>query len=820
MNNFWSTYTQNPAFLDASRIQIMNRDMTAYYCEKLGIKENMKVLEVGCGTGLFTFMLAEKCKNVNFVGLDFDTNFIEFAKKHEEKDKNGNTFAFIEGDASNLPFLDNSFDLVISHTFLTAAFCYEKAILEMKRVAKKNALIGTVNIFDFGMLLNTTQSSYAKSEILYAQEKCVPRFSKNAGIDPKKVPEMFSDFGLANVSVYPIGSFFSLSNSAMDKETKIRYVNSSYEADVESLENLEKYPNFFRYVKHEIVDSYKNELKALKESLFEKIERDDKSFSDIIGTTYLLVTGKNIKTEDKISDNLAEYRKSKYKDDSPKETVKKIKGILNKLGIYTEEVLFSTGYGGLYSCRINIKGTEIGQNGKGTTPDFALASGYAEFMERLSTGFLVPFTARDKTEKGYPFKNIKTGEITYIDENTYRNCMFTNGSCAGNSKTEALTQGISEIMERYASGKVILGKMTPPQIPEEKLKSVPEIYKTICKIRENKDYYLRIFDASLGIGLPVIGAVLIDKKAKTECLRFGAHPRFETALERTITEHFQGVGLNMKPMTTPAGFEYEGIVDSERNRFNSLKVGLGNVSYKIFLDKPSWEYKERIEAPLTTKGQYEYLIGLCDKLGFDIYVRDCSFFGFNVYHTFCPQMGMLLDGGRVFFLQREMTEKYKDTFRNFPNASEKDQNSALNTIHLYKGFLIHEDLNFLSGYKLNANLFGLNINYAILSGLNKIKKGKYLEAAKMFAPYCRLNSKIHALHQLCIINSKEHNLDDAMPMLKCMFDEDEIESALKVFNNPFSVLPVCNYPNCDSCNRKDLCDTYYTNEIRKNLEEY
>ena len=516
---------------------------------------------------------------------------------------------------------------------------------------------------------------------------------------------------------------------------------------------------------------------------------------------------------------LDDYRKSKYKDDTPVTTVKRIKDILNKLGIKTIEKYYSPGINGLFSCRITIRGTEIGQNGKGTTPEYALASGYAEFIERLSTGFLIPFEAGDKTDEGYPFVNIKNDNTIYISESTYRGCIFTNGSCAGNSKPEALTQGISELMERYASRRVITDKLTPPVIPEKNLQSVPEVYQTICRIRENKDYYIRIVDASLGMGLPVVGALLADKTRKSECIRFGAHPRFETALERAITELYQGVGLDEHPITTSAGFEYEDIISGERNWFNSLKSGIGKVSYKFFLDNPDWEYKEWKEAPVTTKGQYEYLLDLCENLGFDLYVRNCSFYGFDVFHVFSPQMGTPMGDGDAFTLQRELTEKYKDVFRDFPNASEKDQNRALNTIRLYKGFAVHEDIDFLSGFRLKSDLFGNKIDYAILSALSRIKRGEYAEAAKKLAAYCGSNNKIYVLHQLCLIKSKCIDINDARPALECMFDKEDITDAMRVFNDPYSVLPACCFPSCNECSRKNICDTYYTRNIRKNLEE-
>ena len=513
------------------------------------------------------------------------------------------------------------------------------------------------------------------------------------------------------------------------------------------------------------------------------------------------------------------YRKSKYKDSAPAATVRKIRDILAGLGIRTAEKCCSPGIDGLFSCRISIQGTQIGQNGKGTTPEYALASGYAEFIERLSTGFLVPFEARDKTAEGYPFVNPRNGRVLYIPEGTYRGSIFTNGSCAGNSRPEALTQGISELMERYAARKIMTGKLTPPVIPEEKLRSVPEVYQTVCSIRENKNDSVRIVDASLGIGLPVVGALLADKASKSACIRFGAHPRFETALERTVTELYQGVGPKENPVTTAAGFEYEDVISGERNWFNALKSGRGKVSYRFYQDIPTWEYREWAEAPVTTEGQYGYLLGLCEKLGFDLYIRDCSFYGFDVFHVFSPQMGMPMGEGDVFALQRELTEKYRDIFRDFPHASEEDQNRALNTIRLYKGFAGHESMDFLAGCPMRSDLFGHKIDYAMLSSLNRIKKGEYAEAAKKLAPYCGSNDKIYALHQLCLMKSAGIDIRDARPALACMLAEEDIDDALRVLHDPYSVLPNCHFPDCESCGRQDRCDAYHTRHIKKNLEE-
>ena len=79
----------------------------------------------------------------------------------------------------------------------------------------------------------------------------------------------------------------------------------------------------------------------------------------------------------------------KYKDDQPLNTIKRIRRILHSLDILTVEQWFKTG-DSLYSVRVEIAGADIGQNGKGTTEAYALASAYGEFMERLQIGTLYP----------------------------------------------------------------------------------------------------------------------------------------------------------------------------------------------------------------------------------------------------------------------------------------------------------------------------------------------------------------------------------------------------------------------------------------------
>ncbi|SKC38045.1 ribosomal protein S12 methylthiotransferase accessory factor [Bacteroidales bacterium WCE2008] len=91
-----------------------------------------------------------------------------------------------------------------------------------------------------------------------------------------------------------------------------------------------------------------------------------------------------------------------YKAVSPEETINRIRVILDNVGIFLKEN--SSEKDGLYACRLTINNDglsamDIGTNGKGRTYEYALASGYAEFMERLQNGLVYDQTALNRMVK-------------------------------------------------------------------------------------------------------------------------------------------------------------------------------------------------------------------------------------------------------------------------------------------------------------------------------------------------------------------------------------------------------------------------------------
>ncbi|MGE5496067.1 MAG: class I SAM-dependent methyltransferase [Burkholderiales bacterium] len=73
-------------------------------------KNNMSILDIGGATGAFSFWLAEQGHDVSLI--DFVPKHIDIARKHEQE-KGIKLASIILGDARELPYKDNSFDLVL-----------------------------------------------------------------------------------------------------------------------------------------------------------------------------------------------------------------------------------------------------------------------------------------------------------------------------------------------------------------------------------------------------------------------------------------------------------------------------------------------------------------------------------------------------------------------------------------------------------------------------------------------------------------------------------------------------------------------------------
>jgi ubiquinone/menaquinone biosynthesis C-methylase UbiE len=131
MEGLIATWYAKTTLKDLKRHKLMAKQLV----EK--IPANGKVLEIAPGPGYFCIELA-KLGNFQITGLDISKSFVEIARKNAAQA--GLKIDFREGNASAMPFGDNTFDF----TFCQAAFKNfsepVKAIAEMYRVLRPGGL--------------------------------------------------------------------------------------------------------------------------------------------------------------------------------------------------------------------------------------------------------------------------------------------------------------------------------------------------------------------------------------------------------------------------------------------------------------------------------------------------------------------------------------------------------------------------------------------------------------------------------------------------------------------------------------------------------
>lgn len=112
MNTVWSEHVQGVMTLYLSRKLRFDDDFFPQYDRifHLDPDKEWKILEIGCGPGALAEALHRWYPNARITAIDRDSNFITFAWK------NIAGVNFVEGDATHLPFVNDSFDVTISNT--------------------------------------------------------------------------------------------------------------------------------------------------------------------------------------------------------------------------------------------------------------------------------------------------------------------------------------------------------------------------------------------------------------------------------------------------------------------------------------------------------------------------------------------------------------------------------------------------------------------------------------------------------------------------------------------------------------------------------
>ena len=115
-----------------------------------GIKKGMQVLDLGCGSGAFTTFIARAVGEKGKVfALDIQADMLKQLERKLSKPENNDikNIKLIEGNAYELPFDNNSLDLVNMVTVLQEIPDRNRALQEVKRVLKPGGFLAVTELF-------------------------------------------------------------------------------------------------------------------------------------------------------------------------------------------------------------------------------------------------------------------------------------------------------------------------------------------------------------------------------------------------------------------------------------------------------------------------------------------------------------------------------------------------------------------------------------------------------------------------------------------------------------------------------------------------
>lgn len=570
-------------------------------------------------------------------------------------------------------------------------------------------------------------------------------------------------------------------------------------------------------------------------------------------------------------------RDAEFKDESPLKTVEKIKSILKSHNITTTERWNESLVPYCFSLRVTVDGTNFGTNGKGITKDFALASAYGELMERIQLGYIgsdeqqkdghfsvndvqnVTVPLKDLLEKNIQWYEIlskrlyssnketlsarkileqysdKDGNIIatpfycvnkqtweYIPTDIRKDIYSANGCAAGNTPEEAIVQAISEIVERYSLVELTFVDITPPDIPEEVLQKYDVAYSIITFLRDT-GFRVIAKDCSLGKGFPVVSICIIDTKTGKYHTHFAANPIFEIALERALTESFQGRSIDTVAEYSNFKYSGSGIFDY-KNLIRELHYGSSEKSPRFFVGEPSYQFEDSWRFKGTNNRElFVECINFLVEQGYDVLIRDSSCLGFPTFQVIVP-------GYSEVWVHRLSQKTNETKYR--PYAVNTCRNPSASSLEDKLGFLLYlpeTRYGFSKIALLHSNVGKEADDYLLSATLAYVyySLGKFSESAKHILSmlpsiYCKDVEFLICLKRYLNFRANKYDDKEIAELLSYFHSSKTVEKLYRLIENKINPLEDfvlhCDLKCSKDCILYDKCCKQKTIELSKIIQ--
>jgi len=428
------------------------------------------------------------------------------------------------------------------------------------------------------------------------------------------------------------------------------------------------------------------------------------------------------------------------KDASLESSIASMEGKLTALGFHVEERSWLNPVAGIWSVHVSDRDCPLlFTNGKGASRLAARASALGEFFERLACNYfwthyylgedfsrgrfahyprerwfqpgedgawpeelltpelhqlynpersidaatLVDLNSGND-ERGIcalPYTRQRDGQTVWFPVNIIGNLYVSNGMSAGNTEFEARTQALSEIFERHIKFRIIAEGLCLPEVPEEVIARYPKIEAGIRGLRD-AGFGILVKDASLGGEYPVMNVTLLHPEDQGCFASFGAHPSFEIALERALTELLQGRGLDALEGFPEPGFDLEEISASPNIEIHFVDSS-GIISWNFLGTKPDFQFCDwnfSRGGQNSTAEDYHWLMDRVHRAGFDAYIADFSHLGVYACRILVPGLSEIYPLDDLEWENNSVGNAIREAILYAPDLDDDECSELLDTL--------------------------------------------------------------------------------------------------------------------------------------------
>ena len=352
---------------------------------------------------------------------------------------------------------------------------------------------------------------------------------------------------------------------------------------------------------------------------------------------------------------------------------------------------------------------------------------------------------------------------------------------AGNTLEEAQVQCLSEIFERAVKRQILEEELALPDVPAEVLARYPSIVAGIQGLEE-QGFPVLVKDASLGGQFPVACVTLMNPRTGGVFASFGAHPNFEVAIERSLTELLQGRSFEMlNDLQKPT---FNSMAVTEPNNFVEHFIdSTGVVSWRFFSAKSDFEFVDW-DFSGTNSEEAETLFGILADMGKEVYTA--------AFDHLAPACRILVPGYSEVYPVEDLvwdnTNKSLQFREAILNLHDLDQDELVDLVEALEECEVdvYSDIITLIGVEFDENTPWGQLTILELKLLIYLALGEHEAALELVEAYLQFNDNTverglfyQALSAVLEVTlDDELALDDFLPNFTRMFGKERMDAVV------------------------------------------